>query len=82
MNIPLNPHQENVINQKIESGLYASPDEVIDDATLRLLDERDRKLEALWRDIEEGLSIGLGSTFYESGVRDIKKRGREHLGRR
>ena len=45
MNIPLNPHQENVINQKIESGLYASPDEVIDDATLRLLDERDRKLE-------------------------------------
>jgi antitoxin ParD1/3/4 len=79
MNIPLNPHQENVINQKIESGLYASPDEVID-ATLRLLDERDRKLEALWRDIEEGLSIGLGSTFYESGVRDIKKRGREHLG--
>jgi len=37
MNLSLNSHHEDMINQKIESGLYGSPDEVID-AALRLLD--------------------------------------------
>lgn len=81
MNIPLNPQQEDMINQKIESDLYGSPDGVID-AALLLLDERDWKLEALGRDIEEGLSSGPGSPFDESVVRDIKKRALEHFGRR
>ena len=78
MNLPLNPQQEEMINQKIESGLYRSPDEVID-AALRLLDERDRKVEALRKDIQEGLSSGPGRPFDESVARDIKRRGRERL---
>ena len=52
------------------------------DAALRLLEDRDRKLEAARRDIEEGLFSGLGSLFNLLVVRDIKKRGREHSERR
>ena len=81
MNVPLNPQQEELIKQKIESGLYQSPDEVID-AALRLLDERDRKLEALRKDIAEGLASGSGRPFDESVERDIKRRGRERLAQR
>ncbi len=66
---------------KIEYGLYGSRHEVID-AALRLLDERDWELEAPQRDIEERLFSGSGSSFDESVVRDIKKRGWKHLGRR
>ena len=77
----MNPQQKDMINQNIESDLYSSPDGVID-AALRLLGERDRKLEALRRDIEEGLSSGPGSPLDKSVVRDIKKRALEHFGRR
>ena len=52
------------------------------DAALRLLEDRDRKLEATRRDIEEGLFSGLGSLSNLLVVRDIKKRGREHSERR
>jgi len=51
-------------------------------AVLRLLYERDRKLEAPRRAIEEGLFSGLGSLFNLLVVRDIKNRGPEHFGRR
>ena len=81
MNVPLNPKQEDLIKQKIESGLYRSPDEVID-AALRLLEERDRKLEALRTDIKEGLASGPRRPFDESVIEDVKKRGRERLGQR
>ncbi|HEU0022448.1 MAG TPA: type II toxin-antitoxin system ParD family antitoxin [Dehalococcoidia bacterium] len=81
MNVPLNPQQEALIKRKIESGLYRSPEEVIDTA-LRLLDERDRKLAALRKDIEEGLASGPGRQFDESVVQDIKRRGRERLAER
>ena len=54
----LNPEQEKLINRMVESGHYGSPDEVID-AALRFLDERERKLEALRRDIQEGLDSAV-----------------------
>ena len=78
MNVPLNADQEKLIREKVESGLYGSPGEVISMA-LRLLDERDRKLEALRKDVQEGLASGPGRPFDESVVQDIKRRGRERL---
>jgi antitoxin ParD1/3/4 len=42
MPVTLDPQQEALIRQKVESGLYQDADEVIG-AALRLLDEHDRR---------------------------------------
>ncbi len=54
MSITLPPQLEKLIQEKIKSGAYHSPDEVILES-LRLLDERDRKLAALRADIQVGI---------------------------
>lgn len=58
MNISLNPALEQLIHDKVASGLYNSVSEVIRDA-LRLLFEKDnlqkQRLEELNREIEKGL---------------------------
>ncbi len=54
MYISINEQIQQLIKQKVESGHYSSPDEVMD-AALRLLDERDKKLEALRKDVQVGL---------------------------
>ena len=41
MNVSLTPELEQLINTKVESGLYLSSSEVVREA-LRLLEERDR----------------------------------------
>ena len=46
MSIRLTPEVEALIRQKVDSGHYASPDEVIQ-AAIRLLDERDQRLQHL-----------------------------------
>jgi antitoxin ParD1/3/4 len=46
MDIPLTPVLEQLINEKVNSGRYYSASEVIGEA-LRLLDERDRKAQAV-----------------------------------
>ncbi len=74
----LNPEQEKIINKMVESGHYGSPDEVID-AALRFLDERERKLEALQRDIQEGLDSGPGKPIDAHTVDEIVARGRQRL---
>ena len=81
MNVPLSPEQERLIREKVESGHYRSPDEVIDTA-LRLLDERDRKLEALRKDVQEGLASGVAGPFDEAAEKRIIARGRERLAQR
>ena len=50
----LNPEQQKLIDEMVASGLYESSDEAID-AALALLDERNRKLEALRKDVQAGL---------------------------
>ncbi len=55
MNLPLNPDQQELIRQKVESGLYSSPDEVLSTA-LRLLDQYDHTLEELRKDVQEGVA--------------------------
>lgn len=52
--ITLPPQLEDRIIQKVLSGAYRSPDEVLIES-LRLLDERDHKLAALRSDIQIGI---------------------------
>ncbi|MBM3942106.1 MAG: type II toxin-antitoxin system ParD family antitoxin [SAR202 cluster bacterium] len=78
MNVPLTADQERLIQEKVASGLYGSPDEVISMA-LRLLEERDRKLEALRKDVQEGLASGIAGPFDEATVERIIAKGRERL---
>ena len=58
MSITLTDDIETIVRQKVESGLYPSPDEVLREA-LRLLDEHDRLrwLRAALAEGEEGEGI-------------------------
>ena len=53
----LNPEQRKLIDQLLESGLFDSPDQVIDTA-LRLLAERKQKLADLKKEIQKGFDSG------------------------
>ena len=61
MNVNLTPQLEEMVRQKVASGLYTSASEVIREA-LRLMDEQDRvravKLEQLREAIRDGLNSG------------------------
>jgi len=76
MNINLTPQLEEMIRQKVDSGMYNSASEVVRDA-LRLMDERDRlqaaKLDQLRQDIQEGLSSGPATAWDRD---EIKRKGR------
>jgi antitoxin ParD1/3/4 len=77
MNINLTPHLENIVRQKVTSGLYASASEVIREA-LRLMEEHDQaraiKLEQLRQDIREGLNSGEPTPW---NPEEIKQEGRK-----
>jgi antitoxin ParD1/3/4 len=57
MNVSLNAHFDEFIKSKVESGQYNSASEVIREA-LRLLEEREIRLEALRKEIQKGLDSG------------------------
>jgi antitoxin ParD1/3/4 len=77
MNINLTPQLEELVRQKVSSGLYTSASEVIREA-LRLLEEQDRmcaaKLEQLRRDIQDGLKSGPVTPW---DAEEIKREGRK-----
>lgn len=79
MNISLNPHFEELVKSKVESGLYNSASEVIREA-LRLLEERDQlrelRLEELRREIQKGIDSGEATPL---DMEEIKRRGRARL---
>lgn len=82
MNVSLTPKLENLVKQKVATGMYNSVSEVVREA-LRLLDERDSlqamKLEALRKDIAQGidsLDKGEGKPL---DIEDIKAKGRQML---
>jgi antitoxin ParD1/3/4 len=82
MNISLTPQLEAYVKQKVEKGTYSSAREVVREA-LRLLEERDAlqatKLEALRKDINQGLeSLGNGKGK-PLDMKSIKARGRKNL---
>ena len=53
MSVTLTPQLEDLIQQKVEAGLYRDPESVVREA-LRLLDEHDRRLQRLRAAIAEG----------------------------
>lgn len=76
MDIPLTSHLERVVKEKVASGLYNSPSEVVSEA-LRLLDDHDRlqqiKLERLRNDIQEGLDSGASAPL---DIEEVKAEAR------
>ena len=76
MNINLTPQLEEMVRQKVVSGLYTSASEVVREA-LRLMDEKDRlrlaKLAQLRQDIQEGLDSGPAVAW---DAAEIKREGR------
>jgi antitoxin ParD1/3/4 len=76
MNISLTPQLEKLVQDRVKSGRYTSASEVIREA-LRLMDERDRLLEAkfdqLRQDIREGLDSGPAAPW---DPEEIKRAGR------
>jgi antitoxin ParD1/3/4 len=87
MTVTLAPELEKIVNERISTGIYDSPADVVD-AALRLLDAQDRqKLEALRRDIAISKEQFERSDFtsYSSAkelVDEIKAEGRQLLAER
>jgi antitoxin ParD1/3/4 len=80
MNVSLTPELEQLVNEKVESGLYQTASEVVREA-LRLLKERDQ--ERLRADIQAGfdqLARGEGKRYDKASGRrlaeQVKARGR------
>lgn len=79
MNISLNPHFEELVKAKVDSGLYNSVSEVVREA-LRLLEERDQlralQMNELRREIQKGIDSGAPANL---DIDAIKARGRQRL---
>jgi antitoxin ParD1/3/4 len=79
MNVSLTPRLEDLVKQKVKSGLYTSSSEVVREA-LRLLDERDRlrniQLGELREAIQEGLESAPAGTL---DIEAVKAEGRNRL---
>ncbi len=57
MNVSLTPELEQYIRTKVDSGRYLSASEVVREA-LRLLEQKEKRLEALRVEIQTGLDSG------------------------
>lgn len=77
MNVNLSPQLEDMVKQKVASGLYTSASEVVREA-LRLMEGQDRlraaQLEQLRQDIREGLESGESMPW---DAEEIKREGRQ-----
>lgn len=76
MNINLTPQLEEMVRQKVVSGLYTSASEVVREA-LRLMDEKDQlrvaRLNQLRQEVQVGLDSGPAAVW---DVAEIKRAGR------
>ena len=85
MNVSLTPELEQLVNQKVSSGLYQTASEVVREG-LRLLIERDQRTEALRCEIRAGFEAVArgeytdydGTTIQKLADR-VKSRGRKRL---
>ena len=77
MNVNLSPQLEDMVRQKVDSGLYTSASEVVREA-LRMMEAQDQlraaKLEQLRQDIREGLESGESTPW---DAEEIKQEGRQ-----
>jgi antitoxin ParD1/3/4 len=85
MNVSLTPELEQVVNKKVSSGLYQTASEVVREG-LRLLIERDQRLESLRRGVRAGFAAIARGEYTEYDGTSIKKlagsvksRGRKRL---
>ncbi|MBA2351665.1 MAG: type II toxin-antitoxin system ParD family antitoxin [Pseudomonadota bacterium] len=76
MNVNLTPQLEEMVRQKVSSGMYTSASEVVREA-LRLMDEQDRmraaRLGQLRQDIRAGLDSGVSADW---AAEQVKRDGR------
>ena len=77
MNVNFSPQLEDMVRQKVASGLYTSASEVVREA-LRMMEAQDQlraaKLEQLRQDIREGLESGESTPW---DAEEIKQEGRQ-----
>jgi len=77
MNVNLSHQLEDMVRQKVASGLYTSASEVVREA-LRMMEAQDQlraaKLEQLRQDIREGLESGEPTPW---DAEEIKQEGRQ-----
>lgn len=89
MHVSLTPHLEELVRDKVKSGLYNSASEVVREA-LRLMEDRDRVREMRLEDLRKEIQIGIDqlergeSTEYTTETLhelfdDIKARGKAKL---
>ncbi len=89
MHVSLTPHLEELVRDKVKSGLYNSASEVVREA-LRLMEDRDRVREMRLEDLRKEIQIGIDqlergeSTEYTTETLhelfdDIRARGKERL---
>lgn len=80
MKINLTPQLEEMVRQKVDSGLYSSASEVVREA-LRLMDEKDQleaaKLDKLRNDVQDGLNGGPSAAWAPA---EVKAAGRTARG--
>lgn len=72
MTVSLSPQHEELIREKVASGLYRSADEAIE-AALRLLNARDRQIQQLRAKIQDGLEIGDGVELTPEVMDEIER---------
>lgn len=79
MNINLTPQLEELVREKVSSGLYNSASEVVREA-LRLMEAQDQlqriKLKQLRRDLREGLESGPPTLW---NAEEVRRAGRRRL---
>ena len=87
MNVSLTPELEQLVNNRVQSGLYQTASEVVREA-LRLLKQRDEDRAALNADeragllqLERGEGRAMDTTSTRALAAAIKKRGRARLAR-
>ncbi len=77
MNVNLSPQLEDMVRQKVASGLYTSASEVVREA-LRMMEAQDQlraaKLDQLRQDIREGLESGEATPW---DAEEIKREARQ-----
>lgn len=87
MNISLTAELEQLVNEKVESGMYISASEVIREG-LRLLKERDELRRIQREDLRRDIMLGVEQVRQGKGKKhaggaeladEIKRRGRESM---
>ena len=85
MNVSLTPELEEMVSQKVESGLYNSASEVIREG-LRLLKEQDdlrrMRQEELRREVLKGYEQAQRGESHPLDVEGVKAEGRKRLAAR